>query len=171
MIKSRLLAAAALLVASSAAYAVDVSNSFQVTIGFTGACSVKTPAGDLSFTHAAFDPAQSLGTSTVFQCSRGLTPTFKFDDTAVDQTGGGAQALGTAIAGQGVLQGVRYILAGASSKSTNGAAASAGAAGAGGSNGSADEYTVNITATIPGGQAGDGSGGSSSHVRVLTISY
>lgn len=163
--------AAAFLLASAAAYAVDVNNSFNVTIGFTGACSVKTGASDLSFTYAAFDVAQSGSTSTVFQCSRGLTPTFKFDDTAADQTASAAAGVGTGISAQGVIQGVRYTLSGSSAKSTAGTAAAAGAGGVGGTNGSADEYTVSITANVPAGQAGDGTGGSATQVRVLTISY
>lgn len=164
--------ALAVLLASSAAYAVDVPSTFNVTIGFTGACSVKTAATNMSFTYAAFGAADSKNTSTVFQCSRGLTPTFKFDDNGTTQTGAATGvAVGTAISGEGLIQGVRYTLSGSSSKTTNGTAASAGAGGTGGSNGTADEYTVGITADIAGGQAGSGTGGTTTHVRTLYISY
>ena len=159
---------AALALASTGAYALD--DPFNVTITFAGACSVKTAAADLTFAYAAFDVAKSDSTSTVFQCSRGLTPTFKFDNVGA-QTGSAAAGVGSAITAEGVIEGVRYTLAGASSKSTTGTAASAGANGTGGNNGSADEYTVSITANVPGGQAGTGTGATTSQTRVLTITY
>lgn len=171
MKKLSLIAAAFVVLASSAAYAVDVTDSFDVTIAFTGACTVKTAATDLSFTYTAFGAAQSASTSTVFECSRGLAPTFKFDDTGAAQTGSAAAALGTGITGEGVLQGVRYTLAGSSARSTTGTAAAAGAGGVGGSNGTADEYTVSITANVAGNQAGNGASGSGTQTRVLTITY
>jgi hypothetical protein len=164
--------ALAVLFSSSAAYAVDVASTFNVSVAFTGACSVKTAATDLAFTYAAFGAADSKSTTTVFQCSRGLAPTFKFDDTDAARTGAAAGvALGTAIRGEGVIEGVRYTLTCTSSQSTNGLAASAGAGGVGGSNGTADEYTVGITAAVAGGQAGTGSGATTAHVRTLYISY
>lgn len=162
---------AALALASTTAHAVDVTDAFNVTINFTGACTVKTAAANLSFNYAAFDAAKTGSTSTVFECSRGLTPTFKFDNTGVDQTGSAAAALGTDITAEGLIQGVRYTLTGATSKSTTGTAASAGAGGTGGNDGTADEYTVSITADIAGGQAGTGTGGTTTHARVLTITY
>jgi hypothetical protein len=165
------LIALAVLFASSAAYAVDVTNNFNVSVNFTGACQVKTAAADMAFTYAAFGAADSKSTSTVFKCSRGLAPTFKFDNTGVNQTGSAAGALGAAITGEGLISGIRYTLSGSSAKSTTGTAAAAGAAGTGGNDGTADEYTVSITADIAGGQAGTGASGSGTHVRVLTITY
>jgi hypothetical protein len=150
------LIAAAIVLASSSAFAATVTDSFNVAVTFTGACTVKTAAADIAFTYAAFGAAQSTSTSTVFECSRGLTPTFKFDDTSTSQTGSAAAALGTDITGEGV---------------TTGSAASAGTGGTGGSDGSADQYTVSITADIAGNQAGTGASGSGTHIRVLTISY
>ena len=163
--------ALAVLFASSAAHAVDVTNSFNVSVAFTGACQVSTAASNLAFTYAAFGAADSKSTSTVFKCSRGLNPTFKFDDTDVNQTGSAAANLGAAITGEGLISGIRYTLTGSSARSTSGVAAAAGAAGTGGKDGTADEYTVNITAAIAGNQAGNGASGSGTHVRVLTISY
>lgn len=165
------LIALAVLFASSAAYAVDVTNNFNVSVNFTGACSVQTAATNMAFTYAAFGAADSKSTSTVFKCSRGLTPTFKFDDTGANQTGSAAAALGAAITGEGLISGIRYTLSGSTAKSTAGTAAAAGAGGTGGNNGTADEYTVSITADIAGNQAGNGATGSGTHVRVLTISY
>jgi hypothetical protein len=163
--------AAALVLACSSVYAVDVTNSFTVTVGFTGSCQVKTAAGNLSFAYASFDVAKTASTSTVFKCSRGLTPTFKFDNPGGAQTGSAAAALGGPITAEGVIEGVRYTLAGTTSKSTPGNAATAGANGAGGSNGTADEYTVGITADIAADQAGTGTGASGTQTRVLTITY
>jgi spore coat protein U-like protein len=163
--------AAALVLACSSVYAVDVTNSFTVTVGFTGACQVKTAASNLSFTYASFDVAKTASTSTVFKCSRGLTPTFSFDNPGGAQTGSAAAAVGSGITAEGVIQGVRYTLAGSSAKSSVGNAAAAGANGAGGSDGTPDEYTVGITADIAAGQAGAGAGASGTQTRVLTITY
>ncbi|MEJ8838771.1 hypothetical protein [Ramlibacter sp. AN1133] len=165
------LIALAVLFASSAAYAVDVTNNFNVSVNFTGACQVLTPATDMAFTYAAFGVADTKSTSTVFKCSRGLAPTFKFDNTGAAQTGSAAGAVGAAITGEGVISGIRYTLSGSSAKSTTGTAAAAGAGGTGGSDGTADQYTVSINADIAGDQAGNGASGSGTHVRVLTISY
>jgi spore coat protein U-like protein len=154
---------------TSMAAGTAVSN-FDVTVTFTGSCSVKTAATAMTFTYAAFDTAKSGSTSTVFKCSRGLTPTFAFDNTI--GTSNGAQALATALTGEGVISGIRYVLGGTSSRSTSGTAASAGAGGTGGSDGTADEYTVAITADIAAGQAGTGTGGSAvTQTRTLTIAY
>ncbi len=171
MKKLNLIAAAILAVASSASMAAgSAADSFDVTITFTGSCSVKTAAADMAFTYASFDVAKSANTSTVFKCSRGLTPTFAFDNTV--GTSNGAQALATALSAEGVISGIRYTLGGTSSKSATGTAASAGVGGTGGSDGTADEYTVAISANIAGGQAGTGTGGSAvTQTRTLTISY
>lgn len=170
MKKLSLLALAALF-ASSAAYAVDVTNNFNVSINFTGSCRVKTAATNIAFTYAAFDTAKTGSTSTVFECSRGLTPTFKLDNTGATQTGSAAAALGAAISGEGLISGIRYTLSGTSAKAA-GTAAAAGAGGTGGVDGTADEYTVSITADIAAGQAGTGLGGAAvSQTRVLTITY
>jgi hypothetical protein len=165
------LIAAAIALASSSAFAATTTDSFDVTVNFTGACAVKTAASDMSFNYTSFGAAQSTSTSTVFECSRGLTPTFQFDDTGAAQTGSAAAALGTAISGEGVISGVRYTLAGTTAKTTTGTAASAGTGGTGGSNGTADEYTISITAAVPGNQAGSGTGASGTQTRTLTITY
>jgi spore coat protein U-like protein len=166
------LVVAAIALATTGAFAAgSAMDSFDVTVNFTGACSVQTAAADLAFTYTAFGAAQNKTTSTVFKCSRGLTPTFAFDDSSGSQSGSAAAALGSAISAEGVIQGVRYTLGGSTAKSATGTAASAGANGAGGSDGSADEYTVSITADIAADQAGSGSGASGSQTRVLTIAY
>lgn len=166
------LIAAALVLASSGAFAATETDNFVVSIDFTGSCSVKTgnAASDLSFTYAAFGAADSDTTTTVFECSRGLTPSFSFDNAA-GQTSNGLQALGTAITGEGVIAGIRYTMTATPSRTQTGTAASAGAGGTGGSDGTADEYTVGVTVDIAGGQAGSGSTASGSQTRVLTISY
>jgi hypothetical protein len=165
------LIAAAIALASSSAFAATTTDSFDVSVNFTGACGVKTAASDMSFTYTSFGAAQSASTSTVFECSRGLTPTFQFNDNGGTQTGSAAAALGTAITGEGVISGIRYTLSGTTAKTQTGSAASAGTGGTGGSNGTADEYTVSITAAVPANQAGSGTGASGTHTRVLTISY
>lgn len=155
--------------ATTAMAAGSVGDQFDVTITFTGSCSVKTGAADLPFTYAAFDTAKNATTSTIFKCSRGLTPTFAFDNTV--GTSNGAQALATGLTAEGVISGIRYTLSGTSSKSA-GTAASAGAGGTGGSDGTADEYTVAISADIAAGQAGSGLGGTAvTQTRTLTIAY
>jgi hypothetical protein len=158
------------ILCSSGAYAATATDDFTVTVNFTGSCQVKTAAADLSFTYAAFDVAKSASTSSVFKCSRGLTPTFKFDQTGVDQTGSAAAALGTDITAEGLIEGIRYTLSGATTKAA-GTAASAGTGGTGGSDGTADEYTIAISAAIAAGQAGTGTGATGVQTRVLTISY
>ena len=162
---------AALALAGSAAMAATQTDSFDVTINFTGTCAVKTAAADLAFTYTAFAAAPvNQSTSTVFQCSRGLTPTFSFDNAA-GQTSNGATALATNITGEGVISGIRYTLVGVTSRSQTGTAATAGVGGTGGSNGTADEYTVAITAAVA-QQAGTGlAPGPLSQTRVLTITY
>src|SRR5688572_2058649 len=109
MKKLNLFAAAAVLAfASSAATALTASDSFNVTVNFTAACKVKTAATNMTFNYTAFGAAQQRTSQTVFECSRGLTPTFNFD-TGVDKVGQAAPvALGTAITGEGLIGGVRY---------------------------------------------------------------
>jgi hypothetical protein len=157
------LIAATLLLASSGAFA-QVADTFNVTVGFTSACSVKTAAGALAFTYTAFEtgPVVATPTSTVFQCTRGLSATFAFDNPGGDATGSAANA--AAITGAGVVAGLRYTMSGAASKTQTGADATAAAAG------TADEYTVAITGSMAGGQAGDDSL-PAFQVRTLTISY
>jgi hypothetical protein len=146
------------------------TDTFVVSVAFTSSCTINAgnAAADLAFTHTAFDAVETKTTSTTFSCTRGLTPTFSFD-TGTNQTSSAAAAVGTAITGEGLVAGLRYTLAGATSK-TAGTAATAGAAGVGGSNGTADSYVVAITASIPAGQAGDASL-SATQTRVLTITY
>lgn len=164
---------AALALASTSAYAGTASDAFNVTLNLTATCSVSAVATDLTFNYTAFAAGSSQNTSTAFTCSRGLTPKFRFDNTAADQTGAAVGVdTGTAINGEGVIAGVRYTLAGSSSKTGTGVNATAGAGGTGGSNGTPDVYTVNIVATIPDNQAGDGSGTASGvHTRTLFIEY
>jgi hypothetical protein len=170
MKKFSLIAAAVLAMASSSAFALTASDGFDVTVNFTAACQVKTAAADMAFTYVAFGAAQSKTATTVFQCSRGLTPTFNFDTTGANQTGQAVPvAVGTAITGEGLISGVRYTLAGSSSKTQVGTAATAGTGGTGGTDGSGDEYTVGITAAIASQAGGTGTGGT--HARTLIVTY
>jgi hypothetical protein len=156
------LIAAALLLASSGAFAGTASDSFDVTVTFTSSCSVKSAAADLAFSYTAFQATDAVKTaSTVFECSRGLTPTFAFD-TGTDKTASAADA--ATISGAGVVKGLNYTLDGTASKTQTGTAADTS------SIGTADEYTVSITGTIVQGQAGDPTGGAT-QTRVLTITY
>jgi hypothetical protein len=157
--------------ATTSMAATSLSDSFDVNITFTGSCRVKTAAADFIYTYAAFDPNPRNDThTTVFECSRGLAPTFAFD--ATNGTSNGAKAVTVALKAEGVISGIRYTLTGNSSKSTVGTAASAGAGGTGGSDGSADEYSVDIVTDIAAGQAGTGAGGSAvAQTRTLTITY
>jgi hypothetical protein len=163
--------AAALVLAMTGAQAATTDDSFDVRIDFTAGCTVLTTAKDFQFDYTAFGAAQSDTSSTVFRCTRGLTPTFAFDDTGADQTGASNVALNSAVTAEGVIKGVRYRISGATSKSTTGNAAAAGVAGAVGSNGTADQYSVALTVSIPGDQAGDGADGFGTQTRVLTITY
>jgi hypothetical protein len=164
MKKLHLIAAAALAIATSGAIAATATDTFIVGVTLTTSCSVKTAATDLAFVYTAFDVADTQTTSTVFQCSRGLVPTFSFDNVDATQSATAAAATGTAIGGAGVVAGLRYTLTGTTSKSATGTAATAAA------NGTADEYTVGISGTIAAGQAGDGAA-ATSQTRILTISY
>jgi len=165
------LIAAALVLASLGAHAATATDQFDVTVNFTAGCEVLTAASDFTFTYTAFGAAQSQTGSTVFRCTRGLTPTFSFDNPGADQTGASNVALNSSVSAEGVIKGVRYTIAGATSKSTTGTAAAAGANGTGGSNGTADQYTIGLTVAIPGDQAGTGADGGGTHTRTLTISY
>jgi hypothetical protein len=156
------LVAAALLLASSGAFAATASDSFDVTVNFTSSCSVKTPAADLSFSYTAFQTTDAVKTaSTVFECSRGLTPTFQFD-SGTDKSASAADA--ATISGAGLVKGLRYTLDGSASKTQTGTAADTSTIG------TADEYTVSITGTIVQGQAGDPTG-VATQTRTLTIAY
>ena len=167
MKKLNLIAAVVLAIASSGASAVTASDGFSVTVNFTAACKVKTAATDMVFAYTAFGAADTKTTQTVFECSRGLTPTFNFDTTGANQLGQAAPvALGVAITGEGLIGGVRYTLAGTSAKSQTGAAA---VIGTGATDGTADEYTVNLTAAVASQAGGTGTGGT--HNRTLFITY
>lgn len=159
------LVAAALALASSGAFAQSTaSDAFDVTVVFTSSCSVKTAADDLEFTYTAFQAGNATDTaSTVFQCSRGLAPTFSFD-TGADKAASAAAGVGTAITGSGIVKGLRYTLSGTATKTQTGTAATAAA------NGTADEFTVAISGAIAGGQAGDPTG-AATQGRTLIISY
>lgn len=166
------LIAAALALVGASAFAATQTDSFNVQITFTGTCSVKTAAKDFVFAYTAFGAAQNDTSATVFECSRGLTPTFSLNDNGGTMTGGSGVALAGTLNGEGVLSGVLYTITASPSRSQTGDPASAGAGGTGGSIGTADEYTVNLSVDIPGAQAGSGTGPvAGTHTRVLTITY
>ncbi|HEY0823660.1 MAG TPA: spore coat protein U domain-containing protein [Ramlibacter sp.] len=166
------LIAAAFALAGASAFAATATDSFNVQINFTGTCSVKTAAKDFSFTYTAFGAAQSDVGSTVFECSRGLTPTFSLNDNGGTMTGGSGVALAGTLNGEGVISGVLYTITASPTRTQTGTAAAAGAGGTGGTIGTADEYTVDLTVDIPGLQAGSGTGPTTgTHTRVLTITY
>ena len=173
MKKFSLIAAAVLAFATSSASALTASDGFNVTVNFTAACKVKTAATNMNFNYTAFAAAQSKNTTTTFQCSRGLTPTFSFDNTSVDQTGAATPvAVGTLIKGEGTIAGVRYTLSGASTQTQAGTDAAAGVGGTGGTDGTAAEYNVVITADIAqqaGGATPASTGGT--HARTLLVTY
>jgi hypothetical protein len=164
-------AAAALTLFSASAFAATTLDStFAVSVAFTSSCSVGTTA-PMAFTYTAFQAAAAPGsTSTVFTCTRGLTPSFKFDDVTADVQTASALASSGSITAEGVIKGLRYTLSAAVPTVSAGTVAKAGAGGTGGTNGTADTYTVNITGSIPGLQAGDPTG-ARSQTRTLTISY
>lgn len=157
--------AASLVLASSGAFAQSTaSDNFNVTVTFTSSCSVKTAAADLAFSYTAFQADDETETaSTVFQCSRGLSPTFAFD-TGAGKAASAAAAAGTQITGGGIVRGLRYTLTGDATKTQTGTAATASA------DGTADEYTVAISGAIAGGQAGDPTQ-ANTQARTLIISY
>lgn len=156
--------AATLALATSSAFAATVGDDFVVSVTLTSACSVKTAAGDLAFTYTAFGAADTQTTSTVFQCTRGLAPTFQFDNVDANESAGAAAAVGNTITAAGVVQGLRYSLTGTPSKSATGTAATAA------TDGTADEYTVNISGTIAAGQPGDPTA-PATQTRTISIIY
>lgn len=165
------LIAAVLALASAEAMAATTTDDFVVSVTFTSSCTVTTAAADLAFTYTAFAASPAVKTTgTTFSCTRGLTPSFAFDDAA-NQTGSAAASATGTITGEGLIAGLRYTLSGTTTK-TAGDPATAGAAGTGGTNGTADTYAVAITATIPANQAGDGATTTNtSQTRTLTITY
>ena len=166
------LIAAALVLASAGASAATTGDAFDVSVTLTSACSVTTAAADIAMTYTAFAAAASTGSaSTTFSCTRGLTPTFQFDTTAVGATSSAADGtVGNTITSQGVLRGLLYTLSATVPAKTAGTAATAGAGGAGGSIGTADTYSLTINAAIPAGQAGDPTG-LANQARTLIITY
>lgn len=166
------LLAAALVLASSGAHAAQQSSQFNVVMTFSSLCSVSVGATAINVTYAPFQAGAATGsTSATFQCSRGLAPTFSFDDSGAGsaQTGGAAQLVGTAFTGEGVLKGIRYTLTGGVTK-TAGTAASAGSGATAGSDGTADSYAVNVNLNANPNQAGDPAG-SNSQTRTIYINY
>ena len=167
---NRVAAAMALGAFAACASAATATDDFTVTINFTGGCTVKTAASDMSFTYVAFDTQKTGNATTVFKCSRGLTPTFTLNDNGGTMIGSSAIAVGSTMTGEGVIAGIRYTLAGAVTKSQAGTAAVAGT-GTAGTDGTPDEYTVSLDAVLATGQAGSGLSGSGVHTRVVTITY
>ena len=172
MKKLNLIAAAILFASAGAQAAGTAQDTFDVSVNFTAGCSVQTASLDYSFNYTAFGAAQSKSGSTVFKCSRGLTPTFSFDNTPGGaQTGSSAVALNSPVTAEGVIKGIRYTISGATSKSQSGTSATAGANGTGGSDGTADLYTIGLSVDIAADQAGDNTSGSGTQTRTLTITY
>jgi hypothetical protein len=166
-----ILAGLALAGASSVSMAAtNLTDDFVVSVTFTSSCTVSQAASDLAFTYTAFAAAQTKTTTTKFDCTRGLTPVFSFDATDATQTASAAAGTGTGITAEGLIAGLRYRVTGATSVAA-GTAAAAGAAGATGTNGTADTYSVLISATLAGNQAGDASSAVTQQTRVLTITY
>jgi spore coat protein U-like protein len=165
-------AAAALTLFSASAFtATTLDSTFAVSVTFTSVCTVGTTAAINFGAYTAFQAGDATGTTTAaFSCSKGLTPSFKFDDaTANVQTASALASSGT-ITAEGVIKGLRYTLSAAVPAVTAGTAAKAGAGGVNGVNSTADTYSMTINGTIPGLQAGDPTGGAS-QTRTLTISY
>jgi hypothetical protein len=163
-------AAAALTLFSASAFTATLDSTFGVSVTFTSSCTVGTTA-PIAFTYLAFQGTDATGsTSAVFSCSKGLTPSFKFDDATPNVQTASALASSGTITAEGVIKGLRYTLSAAVPAVAAGTSAKAGAGGTGGVNSTADTYTVNISGAIPASQAGDPTGGAS-QTRILTISY
>jgi len=167
---NRIAAAMALSAFAAGASAATATDDFIVSVNFTGGCTVKTAASDMSFTYVAFDTQKTGTATTVFQCSRNLTPTFSLNDNGGSMIGSSAIAVGGTMTGEGVIAGIRYTLAGSVSRSQTGTPAAAGT-GTAGTDGTADEYTISLGAILAAGQAGTGLSGSGTHTRVVTITY
>jgi spore coat protein U-like protein len=164
-------AAAALTLFSASASTATLDSTFAVSVTFTSLCTVGTTAAINFGAYQAFRATDATGTtSAVFSCSKGLTPSFKFDDATADVQTASALASSGTITAEGVIKGLRYTLSAAVPTVTPGTAAKAGAAGVNGVNSTADTYSMTINGTIPALQAGDPSGGAS-QTRTLTISY
>lgn len=165
------LIAAALVLASSGASAVDVPSTFNVTVALTTACTAGTTANIDFGTYVAFQTTDATGsTTTTFKCSKGMTPSFRFDSPTVDvQTGSAAASTGTLTA-EGVIKGLRYTLSATVPAVVPGTAAKAGALGAGGINSTGDSYAFTINGTIPKDQAGDPTG-AATQTRTIYVVY
>lgn len=137
--------------------------AFNVKVNLTAICTVVTPPGDVNFgVYTAFTGAATPAPTTTvdIQCTRGLTaPTYSFD-----------AGLG---GNDGVIAGLNYTLAAASTGSTAGTSASVGPVVAG----TAATRTITITGGMAASQAGECAGtaaacaGVQSQARTLTITY
>ena len=164
-ILSVVVAAFVTLLAAIPAQATTLSPAaFNVKVNLTAICTVVTPPGDVDFgVYTAFTGAATPAPTTTvdIQCTRGLTaPTYSFDAGL-----GGSN---------GVIAGLNYTLAAASTASTAGTAANA----TGPVLGTAATRTVTITGGMAGSQAGDCAGATAaacaivqSQARTLTITY
>ena len=164
MKKLSMIAAALALVAGSAG---AVQDDFNVTVVFTGACAVKTPAADITITYPAFSASPVTGTAakTVVQCSRGLAPKFELQGDGTSTTGNGVQTSGGTVSGTGIVAGIKYTLDGKITQSQTGTGPTLTA------DGTADEFSIDYTATAPALQPGAGATVTASQQRTLLITY
>ena len=175
---SRIAAAAVFMMAGTGFAQTTVnSGTFNVTVSLTPVCAVKTNATDVDFgTYTPFtNAAVPLTRTVVFRCSQGITPT----SIGLVSTAGTNVTTSTAGTGaqtaEGVIRGLRYTLGipsltDALTAGTAGQVATAGTGGTGGNNSTAKEYSFQISANMPGGQAG-GVGGDTSHTWRLDLVY
>jgi hypothetical protein len=152
MKKVKVAAALVLSALSMSTFAATGSQTVNVTAVLTPVCTA-TAAPTLNFTYTAFQvgaqPVDSTG-SVTFSCTRGglAVPTVDFD---------GSTLIGT-------VAGLQYTLS-VSAPTTN-----AGTAADTTTTGTATTYAYTIGGSMPGGQAGDKSLGTSV-ARTMTITY
>jgi hypothetical protein len=144
---------AAALALSSPVFAQSATKNVVVSANLTSVCRFAA-TGDLTTTvaYTAFQGTDATNTGTAgVECTRSTAaPTFTFDSSV------------------GIVAGLTYTVASAYAETSAGTAPD----GTAGSLGSPRTGTVTVTATIPAGQAGSGTGGiAAATAKVLTVAF
>lgn len=149
--------------------AQTVAGNFNVTVTLTSRCEVTTVGTPvLAFgTYTAFSAAAvtAAPAQIAYRCTRNLAgPTVAFDTA-----GGTSSATNTTASGEGVISGLRYIMAVAAASTGNAAGAEPVVATLG-DIGTPNTRNYEITGTMPADQAGRVSA-SAPQARTLILSY
>ncbi|NJS35281.1 MAG: fimbrial major subunit CsuA/B family protein [Brachymonas sp.] len=176
MKKIALIAALGLMgMGSAMAQTTQVNGTFQVSVNLTSKCLLETAGTTVDFgTYDAFGSASNAAPFTLvsYKCTRGMTPTVKFDVTS-----GTTSTAGAGATAEGVLSGLLYSLTAAlDTTATAGAEPTAGSGGTLGTLGTDQKRIYKVTGAMATGQAGcitagAGTCAATSHQRTLILEY